>query len=355
MKRFINSPQTIVTDYLCGLASAYSSLIKVHLNPTFVYRTNPNNRKVAIVSGGGSGHEPSHCGFVGNGMLDAACPGEIFTGPEASQIISAIEHLNCQSVLFIAQNFVGDVISFESATNQLRKKGFQCELGIIDDDISTDESLYAQGHRGLGTVVIAEKVCGAATELGYSLDKVHQLCHRVNLNGKSIGIALSSCTVPAAGKPTFDIEDNELEYGIGIHGEPGRERIGLRTADEIAEMMIDSILSEENGSRIAYEWDGAKNKWGNREYISSKFEPGDNFIALVNGMGSTTISELYIIYNKVFDVCNKRGFKIARNLIGSYVTSLDMQGCSITLLKADNEILELWDYPVQTPSIRWGI
>jgi dihydroxyacetone kinase-like protein len=339
------------------MAVAYPDLIKVHFDPNFVYRADaPVRGKVAIVSGGGSGHEPIHTGFVGMGMLDAACPGEVFTGPSVGQILEATRTVNGDAgVLFIVKNYVGDVMNFQAATEQARTEGIRVLNILIDDDVAVDDSLYTQGRRGLGTSVLAEKICGSAAEAGYNLKQVADLCRRVNLNGRSIGMALTACTVPVAARPTFEIGDDEIEIGVGIHGEPGQERMKLKSADEITEMMALTLIEDDAYTRTVREWDESSNGWVEVELTDPPFRPGDQLIGLVNSMGGTPLSELYIVWRKLVEVCDKKGLPIVRNLIGPYITSLEMQGCSITLLKVDDEMLKLWDAPVKTASLRWGI
>jgi dihydroxyacetone kinase-like protein len=357
MKKLINDPLDFVRDSLEGMALAHSDIIKVHSDPTFVYRADaPVQRKVAIISGGGSGHEPMHTGFVGMGMLDAACPGEVFTSPTPDQMLASAKQVDGGAgILYIVKNYSGDVMNFEMATELAASEGIQVLNILIDDDVAVKDSLYTQGRRGVGTTVLAEKICGAAAEQGYTLQQVAQLCRRVNLNGRSMGMALSSCTVPAKGTPTFELGDREIEMGIGIHGEPGRERMDIKSADEITQMLTLSILEDSPYKRTVREWNANKEEWVDVELIDPTFDKGDRLLAFVNSMGGTPLSELYVIYRKLAEICQQRGLEIVRNLIGSYITSLDMQGCSITLLKLDDEMLRLWDAPVRTASLRWGV
>ncbi len=357
MKKLINQPEDFVRESLYGMAAAHPDLLKVQFEPNFVYRADaPVPGKVAIISGGGSGHEPMHAGFVGMGMLDAACPGEVFTSPTPDQMLEAAKKLDSGAgILYIVKNYSGDVMNFEMATELARTEGIQVLNILIDDDVAVKDSLYTQGRRGVGTTVLAEKICGAAAEQGYNLQQVVDLCRQVNLNGRSMGVALTSCTVPAKGTPTFELGDREIEMGIGIHGEPGRERMTLKSADEITEMLALSIIEDSFYKRTMREWDEDKEEWVEVELTDPKFERGDRVLAFVNGMGGTPLSELYIVYRKLAEVCQQQGLQIVRNLIGSYITSLDMQGCSITLLKLDDEMIQLWDAPVKTPSLRWGI
>lgn len=357
MKKLINKPADFVHESLAGMAQAHGDLIKVEYDPTFVYRTDaPIQGKVAIISGGGSGHEPMHSGFVGMGMLDAACPGEVFTSPTPDQILAATQKVDSGAgVLYIVKNYSGDLMNFEMATELARSQGIRVLNILIDDDVAVKDSLYTQGRRGVGTTVLAEKICGAASEQGFDLSHIANLCRRVNINGRSMGIALTSCTTPSKGSPTFALGDHEIEIGIGIHGEPGRERIDLKSADEITEILVQSIVDDGDYSRIVREWDEDKDEWVDVELINPGLQSGDRLLAFVNNMGGTPVSELYIVYRQLAAICERQGLQIVRNLIGSHITSLDMQGCSITLLKLDDEMTRLWDAPVKTPSWRWGI
>ncbi|MBD2307914.1 dihydroxyacetone kinase subunit DhaK [Chroococcidiopsis sp. FACHB-1243] len=355
MKKLINQPDSFVRESLAGMAAAYSSLLKVNFDPTFVYRADaPVTGKVAIISGGGSGHEPMHAGFVGMGMLDAACPGEVFTSPTPDQMLAAAKQVDGGAgVLYIVKNYSGDVMNFEMAAELAHAEDIRVLNILIDDDVAVKDSLYTQGRRGVGTTVLAEKICGAAAVDGYNLPQVADLCRRVNLNGRSMGMALTSCTVPTKGSPTFSLGDREMEIGIGIHGEPGRERMPLKSVDEITEILALSIINDRSYSRIVREWDETQEEWVDVELVNSEFKSSDRVLAFVNGMGGTPLSELYIVYRKLAEICQKQGLQIVRNLIGNYITSLEMQGCSITLLRVDDEMLQLWDAPVKTASLCW--
>lgn len=333
MKKLINDPMNVVPESLEGMAKAHPDLIKVHFNPNFVYRADaPRPGKVAVISGGGSGHEPMHVGFVGYGMLDAACPGAVFTSPTPDQMYEAAKMVHGGAgILMIVKNYAGDVMNFDMAADLLRGEGFEVESVLIADDVAVESSLYSQGRRGTGTTVLAEKILGAAAERGYDLKRLAALGRRVAENGRSMGMALTSCTVPHVGKPTFELGEDEMEIGIGIHGEPGRYREPLKKADEIVERLMEPILND------------------------LPFKAGDRVICMVNSMGGTPLSELYIVYRKVAEICEKAGIQIVRNLVGAYITSLEMAGTSITLLRADDEMLELWDHPVKTPALRWGM
>jgi phosphoenolpyruvate---glycerone phosphotransferase subunit DhaK len=356
MKKLINKPDDVVRESLEGMAVAHADLIKVNFDPYVVYRADaPVQGKVALISGGGSGHEPMHGGFVGEGMLDAAAPGEVFTSPTPDQMLEAARLVNGGAgVVNIVKNYTGDVMNFEMAAELARAEGIQVVNILIDDDVAVKDSLYTAGRRGVGTTVLAEKICGAAAQRGDSLQQVADLCRRVNMNGRSLGVALTSCVVPAAGVPTFELGENEIEMGIGIHGEPGSERMDQRSADEISEMMALSIIEDNAYTRTVREWDEESEGWKDVELTDEPFQSGDQVLAFVNSMGGTPVSELYIIYRKLVEVCERKGLKIVRSLIGPYITSLEMQGASITLLKMDDEMIELWDAPVKTPALRWG-
>jgi phosphoenolpyruvate---glycerone phosphotransferase subunit DhaK len=332
VKKLINNPEDVVTEELQGLAAAHADLVRVQYGPNVVVRADaPVQGKVGLVSGGGSGHEPMHGGFVGRGMLDAACPGEVFTSPTPDQMLDATKAADGGAgVLHIVKNYTGDVMNFEMSADLARGEGIEVEAVVIDDDVAVQDSLYTAGRRGVGTTVLAEKICGAAAEDGRPLAEVAELCRKVNANGRSMGMALTSCIVPAAGKPTFELGDDEVEIGIGIHGEPGRERVKLEPSAKIVERLATPIVED------------------------LPFESGDEVLAFVNGMGGTPLIELYVVYNDLQKFLDGRGIKITRNLIGPYITSLEMAGCSITLLKLDEELTRLWDAPVKTAGLRWG-
>jgi dihydroxyacetone kinase-like protein len=330
MKKFINDPNSVVTEALVGMKLAYGSLIDVNSEPCFVFRADKKKGKVALVSGGGSGHEPLHAGYVGFGMLDAACPGSVFTSPTPDQMEAAAKAVDAgKGVLFIIKNYTGDIMNFEMAETLCKAGGMDAISVIINDDVAVIDSLYTAGRRGVGATVLVEKICGAKAEAGADLKTVAELARRCNENARSIGVAATSCTVPAAGKPTFTLGEDELEFGIGIHGEPGRQRIPFKPADELVEMMLDAILKD----------------------IPRK--NGDEAIVILNGMGGTPLLELYLLYAKTAAVLKATGFPPVRSLVGNYITSLEMQGFSITCMKADQEILSCWDAPVNTPALRW--
>jgi dihydroxyacetone kinase-like protein len=293
-----------------------------------------------------------HGGYVGMGMLDGACPGEVFTSPTPDQMYECAKAVDSgEGVLFIVKNYTGDVLNFEMAAEMAYADGIKVQSILIDDDAAVKDSLYTAGRRGVGTTVLAEKIVGGAAEDGYSLDQCADLCRKVNQYGRSMGMALTSCTVPAAGKPTFELGDDEMEIGIGIHGEPGRERYKMMTADEITEMMALAIIEDGAYTRTVREWNNEDGEWFDLELTDDPFQPGDRIIAFVNSMGGTPVSELYAVYRKLAEICEDKGLTIVRNFIGPYITSLEMQGFSLTLLKADDEILKYWDAPVNTPGL----
>jgi len=333
MKKLINQPENVVREELEGIVVAHSDLVKVHYDPNFIYRADaPVQGKVALISGGGSGHEPMHGGFVGMGMLDAACPGAVFTSPTPDQMLEATKMVNGGAgVLHIVKNYTGDIMNFEMAADLARAEGIEIESVVIDDDVAVKDSLYTAGRRGVGSTVLAEKLCGAAAEQHRSLKDVTAICNQVKEMGLSMGMALTSCTVPHVGKPTFDLPEDEMEIGIGIHGEPGRTRMKVKPADEIVEMLMEPIISD------------------------LPFKSGDEVLLFVNGLGGTPLVELYIVYRKAYEIAAKHGLKVVRNLIGPYITSLEMAGTSITMLKMDDDLKKLWDAPVKTPGLRWGV
>ncbi|MGW8778945.1 dihydroxyacetone kinase subunit DhaK [Streptomyces sp. NPDC055796] len=334
MKMLINSPQTVVADALRGLAAAHPEL-DVDVAARIVLRRDAQQGgRVGLVSGGGSGHEPLHAGFVGYGMLSAACPGEVFTSPVPDQMARAAKAVQSgQGVLFIVKNYTGDVLNFDMAAELAEEDGIRVERVLVNDDVAVTDSLYTAGRRGTGATLLVEKIAGAAAEEGAPLEQVAAVARRVNEASGSFGVALSACTTPAKGSPTFDLPDGELELGIGIHGEPGRERRPMMPAKDIAEVAVGSVLDDmANTARAA---DGP-------------------VVALVNGMGATPLLELYGFHAEVARVLAARGVPVARTLVGNYVTSLDMAGCSVTLCRVDEEMLRLWDAPVQTAALRWG-
>jgi dihydroxyacetone kinase-like protein len=331
MKKLINNPSIVVEEALLGMARAHPHLLRVNFCPNYVVRTDaPRRDKVAVLAGGGSGHEPMHAGYVGVGMLDAACPGPIFTSPTPDQILAAAAAVDGGAgLLFIVKNYTGDILNFAIAAEECQSAGVPVETVLIHDDVAVQDSLYTAGRRGVGATVLAEKICGAAAETGMPLAQVAALGRKVSEQGRSMGVALTSCTVPAVGRPTFALPENEMEIGIGIHGEPGRERMTLQPADTITEMLTATIFDD------------------------LPFQRGSRVIALVNGMGGTPLMELYIVFRHLTELCEERGITICRTLVGNYVTSLEMAGCSLTLLTVDDELLRWWDAPVHTPALRW--
>jgi dihydroxyacetone kinase-like protein len=289
-------------------------------------------------------------------MLDGACPGAIFTSPTPDQISACAQAAHGGAgVLLIVKNYTGDVLSFETAAELLHMEGIPIRTVLVDDDVAVKDSLYTAGRRGVGATAILEKIAGAAAEAGCTLDQSAGVARRVNTNSRSMGLALSSCTVPAVGKPTFDLGENEIEIGIGIHGEPGQRRITVVTLDEMTSILAGAILDDAAYERSEREWDPAAGEWHERSLVNLPFAAGDRVIALVNSMGGTPISELYAAYRSLVRLCERRDIHIVRNLIGPYVTSLEMAGCSITLTRVDDELLHFWDAPVHTPALRWGM
>ena len=331
MKKLINAPADAVAEAMQGLARAHPALVRVHFAPLYVVRADaPRPGKVAVLSGGGSGHEPLHSGFVGRGMLDAACPGPVFTAPTPDQIYAAARAVDGGAgVLFIVKNYTGDVLNFDLAAELCQAEGIPVGRVLIQDDVAVRAQEGTAGRRGVGTTVLAEKICGAAAESGLSLPELVELGEKVSRQGRSMGVAVSPCVVPTVGRPTFILGDTEMELGVGIHGEPGRERAALRCADAVTEMLAAHILED------------------------LPFRSGSQILALVNGMGGTPLLELYIVYRSLAELCDARGIVVCRNLIGNYVTALEMAGCSITLLEVDAELLHWWDAPVHTPALRW--
>jgi dihydroxyacetone kinase-like protein len=332
MKKLINAPEDVLRDALEGMAAAHGDRVKVNFDPPFIVRADaPVQGKVGIVSGGGSGHEPMHGGFVGMGMLDAACPGEVFTSPTPDQMDAATKAVNGGAgVLHIVKNYTGDVMNFEMAAEIAAGEDIEVAAVVTNDDVAVKDSLYTAGRRGVGVTVLAEKICGAAAEEGKSLQEVADICRRTNDQGRSMGMALTPCITPAAGEPSFTLGDDEMEIGIGIHGEPGRERLKVEPAAKVVERLATAIVED------------------------LPYNDGDQVLAFVNGMGGTPLIELYIVYNELNKFLQERGITIARNLIGNYITSLEMAGCSITLVRLDDELTRLWDAPVDTIALRWG-
>jgi phosphoenolpyruvate---glycerone phosphotransferase subunit DhaK len=329
MKKLINTPDTIVTDALAGMAAAHPSLAVDLENKVITRAGGPRAGKVGLVSGGGSGHEPLHGGFVGYGMLDAACAGEVFTSPVPDQVLAATTAVSGGAgVLHIVKNYTGDVLNFKMAAELAEDEDIEVVAVVTNDDVAVQDSLYTAGRRGVGATVFVEKIAGALAEEGADLASVADVAREVNERSRSLGIALTSCTVPAAGKPTFELAESEIEMGIGIHGEPGRSRAPLGTARELSAAALDAIHADMPLS-------------------------GD-LLVMVNGMGGTPLLELYVVFNEVRQYLEGRGARVARNLVGNYITSLEMQGFSVTVCRLTDTLTRLWDAPVDTPGLRWG-
>lgn len=338
MKKFINNVDNMLLESLSGFASAHQDIVQLSLNPHFVTRKLKATNKVAIISGGGSGHEPLHAGYVGLGMLDAACPGYVFTSPTPDQMLAAADvvHAN-KGVLFIVKNYAGDVMNFEMATEMMP---FECVTILTSDDCAVINSTYTTGRRGVAGTLIVEKCVGSMAESGANLQACKTLGDKVNHNTASIGVALTSCIVPAAGRPTFDISETELEMGVGIHGEPGRRREAMREADLIVKDMVAAII-EDLETRL--------------NLPKSLADKHKEILLLVNGFGATPLMELYLLYNSAEKLLSHHGFMVRRCLVGNYVTALDMAGASISVCLLDEEIKQNWDSPVHTAGLRWGI
>lgn len=332
MKKIINDPTTVVDEALHGMALAHADLIRVNYDPAYIVRADaPVAGKVALVSGGGSGHEPMHGGFVGKGMLDAAAPGAVFTSPTPDQVLDASKAVDGGAgVLHIVKNYTGDVLNFETAAELAAADGMQVAAVVVDDDVAVKDSTWTAGRRGVGGTVLLEKIVGAAADRGDDLAACTALAEKVNGQVRSMGLALTACTVPHAGEPSFTLGDDEMEMGVGIHGEPGRERVKMMPADQMVATMLGAVVED------------------------LPFASGDETLLFVNGMGGTPLIELYLAYNSCVAFLDGKGISVARSLVGNYITSLEMQGMSITLLKLDGDLAALWDAPVHTPALRWG-
>jgi dihydroxyacetone kinase-like protein len=331
MKKFINDPADVVKESLAGLAAAHPDLVRVDFENQIVVRKDAPTGRVAIISGGGSGHEPMHGGFVGAGMLDAACPGEVFTSPVPDQMLAATKAVDGGAgVVHIVKNYTGDVMNFKLAAEMAEDENIKVESVLTNDDVAVEDSLYTAGRRGVGITVLAEKIAGAKAEAGGSLAEVAAIARKVNDNGRSFGVAFTSAWTPSSPTPTFEIGADEMEFGVGIHGEPGRRREKIKPASEIVAEMSEAILADLDAPS------------------------GSNVLAFVNGLGGTPTIELYVIYNELAKQLEERGLTATRSLVGDYITSLEMAGASITLLKLDDELTELWDAPVHTAALRWG-
>ena len=331
MKKFINAVDAILTESLDGFCAAHADILELGEDHKFVRRRTLTPGKVALISGGGSGHEPLHAGFVGFGMLDAACPGQVFTSPTPDQMLAAAQAVDGGGgILFVVKNYEGDVMNFDMAAEMADDLGIKVAKVTTNDDVAVEDSTWTTGRRGVAGTMVVEKIVGAAAEKGMDLAGLKSLGDRINAATRSMGVALTSCTVPAAGKPTFTLADDEMEMGVGIHGEPGRRRVKLQSADAIAEEIVQAILAD-------------------------RPERPKSALLLVNGFGATPAMELYLIYNSARRMLADAGVTVARSLVGNYVTSLDMAGCSITLADLDEEALRLWDSPVHTAGLRWGV
>ena len=330
MKKFVNNVDDILSESLTGFGNAHNDILEVKLSPNFITRKlKPSNPKVALISGGGSGHEPLHGGFVGYGMLDAACPGQVFSAPTPDQMEAAANHVHSnKGILFIVKNYSGDIMNFEMGADMLNLEN---QTIIVNDDVSVEDSTFTTGRRGVAGTMIVEKTIGSLAETGASLDECKTFGDHVNKMTASMGVAFTSCTVPAAGKPTFDIADDQMEFGVGIHGEPGRKREKIKTADEISFELMGAILED--------------------------LKPNNNQKVLlhINGFGGTPLMELYLLFNSSKKILDQKNIKVSRSLVGNYTTSLDMAGGSITVTKLDQKIIEHWDSPVHTAALRWKI
>ncbi|MDQ7804961.1 dihydroxyacetone kinase subunit DhaK [Amycolatopsis sp. A133] len=333
MKKIINDPANVVAESLRGLAAAHADILRVQYDPDVVIRAGaPVAGRVAVISGGGSGHEPLHGGFVGHGMLAAAVPGAVFTSPTPDAVQAAVTATTGDAgALLIVKNYTGDVLNFETAAELAAAEGLEVRSVVIDDDVAVKDSTYTAGRRGVGGTVLLEKITGAAAERGDSLDAVTALAQKVIGQVRSIGVALTAPTVPHAGTPSFDLDEDEVEFGIGIHGEPGRERIPLEPADALVARMVEAVVSD------------------------LPFAAGDRVLLFTNSMGGTPLVELYLAHGIAERLLADRGIVVERRLVGPYITSLEMQGMSLTLLKLDDELTELWDAPVNTAALRWGL
>ena len=328
MKKFMNDVDAILSESLAGFVAAHADVVTLGADNKFVRRARVTPDKVAVISGGGSGHEPLHAGLVGYGMLDAACPGQVFTSPTPDQMVAAAEAVNGGAVvLFIVKNYSGDRMNFEMAAELLQGPA---ESVITDDDVAVESSTFSAGRRGVAGTLVVEKIVGAAAERGRDLAALKRLGEQVNARTRSMGVALTSCTVPAAGRPTFQLGEAEMEMGVGIHGEPGRRRVPFAHANQIAQEIVGAIAGD----------------------LKSDIE--GEALLFINGFGGTPLMELYLMYNAARLEIEKRGARVVRSLVGNYVTSLDMAGCSVTVSMLDERLAELWDAPVHTPALRWG-
>tara|TARA_B100000674_G_scaffold486656_1_gene495566 strand:+ start:349 stop:1341 length:993 start_codon:yes stop_codon:yes gene_type:complete len=330
MKKFVNNVENILSESLSGFGKAHSDILKVNLSPDFIFRKNkPQNSKVALISGGGSGHEPLHGGFVGTGMLDAACPGQVFSAPTPDQMEAAANEVhNDKGILFIVKNYSGDIMNFEMGSDMI---DYEHNTIIVNDDVAVEDSTYTTGRRGVAGTMIVEKTVGSLAETGASLEECKNFGDHVNKMTGSMGVAFTSCTVPAAGKPTFDISSDEMEFGVGIHGEPGRKREKIKSANQLTKEIIESILDD------------------------LKPEKNQEVLLHVNGFGGTPLMELYLLYECGHKLLEEKNIKVSRSIVGNYTTSLEMAGGSFTITKLDENISRHWDSPVHTAALRWKI
>jgi len=328
MQKLINDPANAVRESLLGLQFAYPHLLRVHFDPHFVVRLDaPVRGKVTVISGSGSGHEPLNVGYVGRGMLDAACAGAIFTSPTPDQYLAATRAVYGDAgAIFIVKNYTGGVLNTEIALELAQSEGFEVASVLVNDDVAVEKST---NRRGMGAAILVEKIAGAAAEAGQPLAQVTDVALRASNQSRSMGVALSSCTSPTVGRPTFDLPPNQMELGVGIHGEHGRHRAPLGKADAVVELLVEAILAD------------------------LEVRPGERVLAMVSGLGATPRQELFIVFRHLHQVLTAAGIDVARRLVGNYVTSLDMAGCMVTLMRFDPELLALWDAPVCTPTFNW--
>ncbi len=330
MKKFINKTDDFLKESLQGFGAVHSEIINVYFEPNFITRAQPAKKgKVALITGGGSGHEPMHGGYVGYGMLDAACPGFVFSAPTPDQMLAAVEKVDGGAgVLFLVTNYSGDIMNFQMASEMLQSPN---ETVLINDDVAVENSSFTTGRRGVAATILIEKIVGSLAEFGGSLEACKALGDKVNKNSGSMGVAFSSCTVPAAGKPTFELAADEMEFGVGIHGEPGRRRDKIKPAQQISEELLEAILED------------------------LKPNTNEQVLLFINGLGGTPLAELYLLFDNAKQILDKKNIKVSRSLVGNYCTSLEMQGASITLTKLDEDIIRHWDSPVHTAGMRWGM
>jgi dihydroxyacetone kinase-like protein len=332
VKKIIDDPATVVADSLAGLAAAHADLVRVEYEPNIVVRADSPARGVSVISGGGSGHEPLHVGFVGPGMLHAAVPGAVFTSPTPDAVQAAISATTGDAgALLVVKNYTGDVLNFETAAELASAEGLDVRTVVIDDDVAVADSTFTAGRRGVGGTVLLEKIAGAAAERGDDLDTVESVARNVVEQVRSIGVALTAPTVPHVGEPSFELGENEVEFGIGIHGEPGRERIPVEPASALVERMVAAVADDLSLQR------------------------GDDVLLFTNSMGGSPLLEVYLAHGIAERLLADRGVNVVRRLVGPYITSLEMQGISLTVLRLDERLTELWDAPVKTPALRWGM